>query len=94
MDHAAGHDELADSFVKTHKNLVGGEDHVFETWGGSDGFDLASGLLEGGTQSLPLPLGLLAIDRSLLRHVGVFLIDDVKIGRRTQQDALCHLLEW
>ncbi len=84
---------LPTPFVKTHKDLIGGEDHVFEARGGSDGFDLASGSLEGGTQSLPLPLGLLAIHRNLRRHVWVFLIDDVKVGRRTQQDMLCHLTE-
>jgi hypothetical protein len=94
MHHPAGHDELPYSIVKTYKSLIGGEDHIFEAGSRRDGFHLASGLLKSGTQSLPLLLGLLAIHRNILGHVRVFLIDDLKIGRRTQQDVLRHLMEW
>ena len=91
MDHVAGHDELAQSFVKTDKDLIGGEDHIFEAWGGSDGLDLASSMFQSGMKSLPLLLRLGVIDRGVPRHVGIFLVDDVEIGRGAQEDLFWHV---
>jgi hypothetical protein len=91
MHHAAGHDKFAQFFMKADKNLIGGKDHVFEARGGSDGLDLASSMFQSGTKSLPLLLSPDAIDRRLPGHIRIFLVDDVEICGRTQEDLLLHV---
>jgi hypothetical protein len=93
VHHAAGHDKLSYSFMKSHKDLVGGEHHVFEGWDGVDGFYVASRCLEGTAESLPLLVSLLAI-HTCVRHVGILPVDHIEEDRRTQQNLLGHLLKW
>jgi len=48
-------------------------------------------MFQSGMKSLPLLLRLGVIDRGVPRHVGIFLVDDVEIGRGAQEDLFWHV---
>ena len=91
MHHVAGYDELAQAFVKTHKYLVGRENHVFMAVCGRYGFNLVTGVLQRGTHCAPLPLSLFLIDRRLPRHVRILPVDNIEVIRRTEENLLGHV---
>ena len=64
---------------RADEDLVGREDHVFESFDGSDGFDFTSVLLQDVTESVPLAAGFHAVHGDFTGHVGVFLIDYIEI---------------
>ena len=86
VNHAARHHKFSVTTFIAGENLVGGEDHVFETFDWNNGFELASALLQSITESFPLRTRFHSVHRAFSRHVGIFLIDHVEIGRRTQQN--------
>ena len=79
INHAAGHDEFPISGFFTGEYLIGGENHVLETFNGIDGFDGASALLQNATEILPLTARFHAIDCLRAQHVRIFLIHNIKI---------------
>ena len=58
INHAAGYHKFSVSIFCADENLIGGEDHVFETFHGIDGFDLTSALLQNTTEDVPLAASL------------------------------------
>jgi len=93
VDHVTGDHKSSVSCLLSNKNLVGGEDHVFESFHGIDRFDLTSALLQNTTEIFPLGAGFHSVDCVISKHVWVFLIDDIKIIRRTDEH-LGHTKEW
>jgi hypothetical protein len=68
--------------VISHKDLIGGEYHVFELPDRVDGFYLQPGLLQRTTQVLPLMLRPDAIDRQA--HVRVLRFAHIEKRRRAE----------
>ena len=91
MAHVTGDSEFAYARMVPDEALIGGEDHVLEAGGGIDSFDLVSALLQNTTEGLPLGAGFLAVDWGISRHVGVFVVDDIEKGGRTEQNLPGHL---
>jgi len=81
VDHATGNDKFPISGLFAGEDLVGGEDHVLETFDGIDGFDGASVLLQNVAEILPLAARFGAIHRMLAQHVRIFLIHYIEIIR-------------
>src|SRR5450631_782755 len=100
VHHAAGHDKFSVSDFLAGENLIGGEDHIFETLDCIDEFDLTSVLLQNATERFPLAARFHSVHCGFSRpfgklracHVRVFLIDDIEIIRRTEQD-LRHTID-
>jgi hypothetical protein len=93
VHHAAGHHKFSMPGFLADEYLIGGENHIFEARYWIDGFDLTSVLLQNTTESFPLAACLRWVDCGFSGHVGIFLIDDIEIIRRTKQD-LAHTMEW
>ncbi len=84
--HATGHYKFSVADFLPGENLIGREDHIFEAFNRMNSFNFAAALLQNATEIFPLAACFRAIHWELSRHVGIFLIDDIEIIRRTEQN--------
>ena len=92
VHHAAGNYKFSVSTFLARENLIGSEDHVFEALHWLDGCNLTSALLQNATEILPLAARFYTVHCEFSRHVGIFLINDIEIFRRTEQN-LRHTID-
>jgi hypothetical protein len=85
IQHATGNNESSVSWFLADKNLIGREHHIFESFDGIDGVDFTAILLQYTTEIFPLCARFYPVHRAFLGHVGILLVHDIEIIRRTHE---------